>query len=373
MTYEELEDLGYDFKQINQILKAQDMGLDFSKLNVQFSADVMRKVIDANPNGFDANRIKLLANCIKNEFDCTYVLDTKRFNSKQAAQIVDAMFKRVNYDVVANPKWTSNQMKSAKNALVAGVDEEIISLVNPSQLKKYLELATKASGYGYNIKDDLREGYDASQIPILLNAYNAKIDLKSYITSEFDAYQISEVLNMIKYIKRYDLDIDISDICKKEFTPNAMKKLFALKVGGKEVKELYNGKYNKGQINVINIAIQKDLDYKILLNPELTAEQMNMILCGMQLGLDVELYANKDIPAPIMKLIFDNLKYNKNNPGNEIDVTLLIHPELTYQEVTRFAKVLKTGSLDEKLEVMKRHNELIADNKKTKKVEEPEK
>lgn len=364
MTYEELEDLGYDFKQINQILKAQDLGLDFSKLNVQVSANTMRKIVEMNPTNFDADRIRLLANCVKNNFDCTYVLDTKRFNYKQAAQIVDSMFKGINYDVIANPQWSSNQMKSAKNALVAGVDEEIISLVNPSQLKKYLELATKASHYGYNIKNDLREGYDASQIPVLLNAHNEKIDLKSYITSEFDAYQILEVLNMIKHVKKHGLDIDITDICKKEFTPNAMKKLFSLKVGGKAVKELYSGEYNKGQINVINIAIQKELDYKILLNPELSAEQMNMILCGMQLGLDAKLYADKNLSAPIMKAIFDNLKYNRDNPGNQIDITLLIHPELTHQQVLKFAKILKTGTLDEKLEVMKKHNELVAKNNK---------
>lgn len=359
MTYEELEEKGYDFKQINQMLKAEKQDLDFSKLSVHISADIMRQIIDLNPEGFDASRIKLLANCLRQGFDTSYVLDTEKYNYKQAAEIVDAMFKKVNYKMVANPAWTSKQMKSVKKALIAGIDEEIASLLKPSQFKKYLELSIQANKCGFDIKTAIKEGYDASQIPFLMTAHNTKTDIMPYVTPEFDAYQIIEITDMVRQNKRLNLGVDISEIAKKEFTPKTMRVLFQMAQKGSRVKELYTGQYNKNQINVVSVALKNNLDYKILLNPKLTAEQMNMILCGLQGKLDAKLYANPELTPSQMKLIFDNLKYNRDNPGKEIDVSLLIHPELSYQEIAKSAKILKTGSLDEKLEVMKKHNELI--------------
>lgn len=360
MSYEKLENEGYDFSQINQILKAQEKGINFDKINKTIPANIMREIIRLAPSNLDEDRIRLLATCLKQGFDTTYVLDMK-YNTKQAEQIVDGMYKKIDYKAYANPDYTVNKMRNIKKALILGLDSEIIKALNPSQLKKYLPLATKCAKQGFDIKPSILEGYNCSQVEVLLNAHNCKINLKEYVNPEYDEYQMKAILNMIQANLKYkDEDkININPIINKIHSASTMGILYKLAVKGIDITELSSGKYVKGQINVIKEAIISNKNYKILLNPKLSAEQMNIILNGLKMDLDVNIYAKKEFSPPIMKALFDNLKYNKLNPENQIDVSLLAHTELTYNEILKYAKILKAGTLDEKLEVIKRHNDII--------------
>ena len=49
MTYEDLEEKGYNYQQINQIIKAAQIGLNLSELKTDTPVWVMRKIIEINP------------------------------------------------------------------------------------------------------------------------------------------------------------------------------------------------------------------------------------------------------------------------------------------------------------------------------------
>lgn len=357
MTYEDLEEKGYNYQQINQIIKAAQIGLNLSELKTDTPVWVMRKIIEINPE-VDVRRLNLLANCIGKDLDPKYVLNLN-FTYNQAAQILDGQYKGVDVSLYADKNLSKTEMKLIKSGLLKNIDKNVLSYarVYPKQIKNIIDLAIRAKALKLDMVKYLEEGFKPYQISHLLNAYEYNLNLDKYITPEFNNEQISAIFNCMLENKQNNIEMDLSAIAKVDHSKKVIMALYKLKKDNKDI-EPFIGNYDVHQLNVINLGISQGLDYKIYANPEFSAEQMNLILNGLQAGLDAKIYANPKLYPSKMKVIFDNLKYNKEHPENAIDVELLCHPEYDYIKMTKYAKILKTGTLEEKLKVMQEHKEL---------------
>ena len=362
MTYEELEECGFSYQQINQIIKAEQMGLDLSGLKVNTPVSTMRKIIEMNPD-IDNKRLKLLANCLTRNLDPKYVLD-ESYTYNQAAQLVDGMYKKVNYELYAHPDISKNEMKLIKNSLIKGIDEKILKYAKtyPKHIKKIIEMAETSKKIKFDILKYLDDGFKQDQIQVILRAYQEGINIDKYIAPQLNSDQLLATFQCLKESKTKNIDIDITDIIKPENSKSAILTLYKLKVANLEseikIPVLFD-EYNVHQLNVIRLGITQGLDYQLYMSPEFSADKMNIILNGLQCGLDAKLYANPKFTYGQMHAIFDVLKYNRDNPEKAIEVELLCHPEYEYEKITKYAKLLKTGTLDDKLKIMKEHNTFI--------------
>ena len=368
LDYDDLEQRGFDHSQINQIIKAAKNNINLTELSPNVPVETMRKIIEINPD-IEDKKMRLLANCITNDFDTSYVLDCS-YSYNQAAQIVDGMYKHINYKLYAKSEYTPALMKIMKNGLRDGLDEELIKKIDIRNAKTYIDTAITAKKDGFDMLKYVNEGYNLSQIKSLLLTCKfgpTLEELENFITPNFSIDQIDGVRECLR-----DKTVDketLKKILNEHHTKKTMLILYKLHKEGYDINEFIGKGYTSQQMNLIAVGVRNGYDYHLYSDPNFSSKQMSQILNGLSSKLDASCYADLKYTHIQMKAFYMVLKSNQTK--NEVDINLLLHPEYGYQKILSYASKLRHGTLDEKLEIMNEHNKLIKnENTKENTIEE---
>lgn len=355
LDYEDLEQKGFDHSQINQIIKAAKNNINLTELSTNVPVETMRKIIEMNPD-IEDKKMRLLANCITNNFDTSYVLDCM-YSYNQAAQIVDGMYKKVNYKLYAKHEYTPALMKVMKNGLRSGLDEELVKKIDMKNAKTYIDTAIVAKKDGFDMLRCVNEGYNLSQIKSLLLTCRfgpTLEELEKFITPNFSIDQIDGVRECMK--DKTLNEETLKKIINENHTKKIMLKLYKLHKAGYDIDEFVDKGYTAQQINLIAVGVINGYNYHLYSDPKFSSKQMSQILNGLSSKLDASCYADFKYTHIQMKAFYMVLKANQTK--EEVDINLLLHPEYGYQKILSYASKLRHGTLDEKLEIINEHDKL---------------
>lgn len=376
MNFDELDAQGFDMSQLNQIMKAKEKGIDVSLLGPSTKVDILRKINQLKYTDFDAKRILLIAKAYTRNFDVSEIVSPK-FNNKQAEEIYDGQSHGLNYKIYAKEHITGGQMKQFKRGLIAGIDEDILSMsiTSKANIKQCVDLIAETKAAGFDCIPYIREGYTLPKIKVLFSSYFKHLGVENYAKPWMTTHQLEAAVECELKNSRLPKEnkIDVSKLITRDTTKIMISALFDIAKAGHNVNEIISKKYDKSQLNVVKLGIEQKLDYKIYWDPKFSAAQMNQLHSGLVAKVDVSMIANEKFTEAQMKLLIDLLKFNKGNPDKQIDIALVAHPEYNYNKMSQYIAKLKRGTLEEQLAIMSEHNDLIKTNTKEVKEHEQEK
>lgn len=370
MNFDELDAQGFDMSQLNQLMKAKEKGIDVSLLGPSTKVDVLRKINQLKYTDFDAKRILLIAKSYNKKFDVTEI-ESPKYNNKQAEEMYDGQCHGINYKIYAKEHITGGQMKQFKRGLIAGIDEDVLTMavMSKANIKQCVDLITETKAAGFDSIPYIKEGFTLPKIRVLFNSHFRNLGVEKYAKPWMTTHQLEAAVDCEMKNSRLPKEkkVDVSRLITSDTTKIMINALFDIAAAGHNVSEIISKKYDKSQLNVVKLGIQQKLNYKLYWDPKFSAAQMNQLFTGLQAGVDITLVANEKFKEAQMKLLIDLLKFNKANPDKQIDVALVAHTEYDYNKMTQYIAKLKHGTLEEQLAIMSEHNSLLKkDTKETK-------
>lgn len=109
-----------------------------------------------------------------------------------------------------------------------------------------------------------------------------------------------------------------------------MEKLIECLKNRKDINIIFSEQIRIDQIGTILTAIKKDYNVEPMLNKKLTTDQLNIILNRMDQEIDTSKINNPALSVSQMNTLIKLLKWNKNNPKNQIDITPFQNPRVPH-------------------------------------------
>ena len=356
----ELIDLDIELNKVNQLFKIQSLGIDIDFLINQETNIETLKFLYENGKGLDQDKFELLYRAKNSNLDdISFILD-ERYTAAQIKEILAVYENGKNYKLLLNPEYSKNKMKAYKHLLLADLLNEKTKNLNAQEAKQYIDFRKTIEDKSDIIKELFDNGYKPGAIQYLSflesvdkECFNILVELvKDKIFGQEQLKAITAIIKNDEHIKdkNYDFYLD-EKICASQ-----IKKYHLLESLGYDVTKINKEITDIKQLNVYILMYKTGFDIDSVINKGFSAWQLDSILSGVRAKCDVSCLLNKDLQPQQIKLIVDNLKYNKENPGKEIDINYLLNPTLSLNELTHIARVLKKGTLEEKIEIYKKYN-----------------
>ena len=191
MEFDKLDEQGFDMSQLNQLIKAKEKGIDVSLLSPSIKLDTLRKINQLKYTDFDAKRILLIAKAYNRDFNVTEIINPK-FNDKQANELYDGQCKGLNYKIYAKEHITSGQMKQFKKGLMAGIDEDVLTMAILSKIniKQCINVINECKASGFDCVPYIKQGYTLPKINVLFNSYFNHLGVEKYAKPWMTTHQL---------------------------------------------------------------------------------------------------------------------------------------------------------------------------------------
>ena len=220
-------------------------------------------------------------------------------------------------------------------------DKEYIDLINDT-LKK--EEITKL----------LEKGCTLGAISSVANARNNGIDILKYVNFSKYYYDKSTFDSLFEMIKS-DEDFDKRNLKFYFSKPFPLwKKIHELDIKGFPIEKLNEKSFNKSCLRQLELLFDKGVDINRYIDKHYNFLQLQEIVSGVDGKLDYKMYDDVNYDYAQMQIIRKALKYNKEHE-EKIDVSFICNPKIDKFTMKNIIHILKTGSLDDKLKIMKEY------------------
>lgn len=334
-TYKELEEIGFDEKQINQLLKAYERNIDL-ELVVKpdlYSAEVLRMARRCARPHHNVADLHILLTAIRDGCDLSFLED--KLYGLSGSGIV-GIIEGVKYGYSDIKDYIGHQLSYCQlKYVVQGMDKAL-------PLK-----------YFYN------RNYTPREIKFIVDNLDTNPLIKTMMNKKLKIQTIMKLVNepdLIKFCNSSTIP-DMIDAYKKLY--NLLSKKYGVDTGEVDPEEMNNWNLRNDemekefkdlifcaraprQIKIIAQAIDENLDYKKLHNYNFTAKQMSIFLTAMKDNVDI---------TPIMKKGCTNeqldairaiyTKAQKTKEYKDFDVQILFDNPQSDKDMRRTFKLYK--------------------------------
>ena len=353
----------FNKRQMEQINLGKEHGIDtsiyekYDSYNPAFSAEQMEQLrlgmekgldvsVFAN-NNYSAKMMTVFRRCLESNVDITPYVHTKKGR----------------YESQAVPVFNNNQLKEIRYALEYNLD-------NP-QKKIDIDLFAK-------LDDDGKPVFNEYQMKAIRRGLEKGLDVSKFAKPEYSSYRMAKMSHVLSYglditplenlsIRRYSQLDEIADGLKKGLDVSiyanpkfSAQEMCQIKEGlehGIDVswytKTDSNGNliFNEFQREVIKESLINGIDVSLItqLNedgtPVFSSHQMKVISNGISEGLDMSICTKRRNGALMfsgdeMSEIADGLRYNKEHPDNQIDISYYATGQYNAAEMRNIRNIL---------------------------------
>lgn len=340
LNIEKLIDEGYSYSLINQIQKAYEKGYDINGIYKNIDIDKLRNVINELPQ-----REKVDKNALVTIFLKVYGAEGKiklplKIGADQQEQMLEGLTRGVNPNaykymtrIGCNPKWIS-------------------------------EVGLLGISLGLDITTYLEKGYTVLPIKDIFIAHKKGFDIEKYITTEYGMSEINAISNLCDFYYRNKIKEDdlFDKLAKLKIKEKAMNKVIECLETGKDISIILSDRIDHSQIGILLTATKKGHNLETMIDKRLSVDQLNIIMSGLDFGVDTSKFNNPALSPAQMNAISKILRWNKENPSHELDVTLFQNPKVPYYLTEQYFDQYKHGQRLMADAVLKEINKIIKDN-----------
>ena len=352
----------FNKRQIEQINLGKEHGIDTSiyekyiDYSPAFSAEQMEQLrlgmekgldvsVFAN-NNYSVKMMRVFSRCLESNVDITPYVHTKKgyyegqvvpvFNNNQLKEIryaleynLDNPQKKIDIDLFAKldnkgrPVFDENQMRVIRRSLEKGLDAS--KFAKPKYDEYDMARMSRLLSCGLDITPLVNLNIGFSQFLEIVDGLEEGLDVSIYAKPNFSAQEMCQIKEGLEH------GIDVSWYTKTDSNGNLI--------------------FNESQREVIKESLIKGRDVSLItqLNedgtPIFDSNQMRVISNGISEGLDMSICTKRRNGALMfsgdeMSEIADGLRYNKEHPNNQIDISYYTTGQYNATEMRKIRHIL---------------------------------
>jgi hypothetical protein len=192
--------------------------------------------------------------------------------------------------------------------------------------------------------------YSDSQLTQIVVGYSNNIDYTRYSDKIYNGMQMSQIREGL------EKNINILNYCDFTFNNDQMEEIRIGLLRGVNVTKYNNTKYNSNQMSQIRSGLEKKIDITRYCNELYDCEQMLQIKNGLLNCIDITKYNDLKYEYEQMHVLKNILIYNRENPSNEIDISLFENERILSYDMEMLFNKIKSNVQEFKIEAYKELN-----------------
>ncbi len=345
----------FSFLELNEIAKIEKNGY---AITVSQCTDInhlkkLSKVKDVSQETFD-----IYASAVNSFIDEDKFFLNEKIDKQVKKEVIKLARNRKDYSfIIDNPMMEIEQLKFANTLKNCGYNPELASDYchkNSKKDDKYLENIKKAKIKSDDFEKLIKKGYALSTISGYADGLKDGIDTLKYLEGNcscIDKTSINMLVSIIKNDENFD-SRNYKFYFKKPL--NTWEILNRLEKYGIDITKMHEKMFNKYCLKQLCVLFDKGVDITKYMSKEYNFRQLACISEGIDGGVDVSLYDNNCYDYNQMDVIRKALRYNQQNE-EKIDASIICNALLSSFEMQNIVYILKKGTLDQKLFIMKKY------------------